>query len=163
MTLFAQDDATTSSEPSYGGPSVLSRGGGPSISPFSSIKFRPYVGLNGVYYNGLSRIAIDPSGKIPASSSEGIELTYGIYGAHRWKNTELSLNYSGAFRHYTQNTYYDGTDQTLTMQLTHRLAKHLTFAANVATGTYSNRFGYAVPVGFYDPLITQTSANSLFD
>lgn len=161
ITLFAQDDA--SSEPSYGGPSVLSRGGGPSFNPFSSIKFRPYVGLNGVYYNGLSRVAIDPSGKVPSSNSVGAELSYGVYGKHQWKNTSLSLNYSGFFRHYTQNPAYDGTDQDLTLQLTQRLAKHLTFALGASTGTFSNRFGYSVPIGYYDPSFNLNSANSVFD
>jgi hypothetical protein len=78
-------------------------------------------------------------------------LSYGVSGSQKWKNTSLNLDYHGDFRHYTQASYYDGTDQTLNLQLEHRLARHVTFALGVSGGTYTYRFGYTGAFGSYDP------------
>jgi len=96
-------------------------------------------------------------------ASEGVELSYGLFGSQSWKHTTLSVNFHGDFRDYAHASYYDGTDQNLQLQLRQQLSQHVQFELSVGAGTYNNRFGLYLPTGYYDPLIAQTSIADLFD
>ena len=165
--LFPQatpTDQDTSDSTGYSGPSVLSRGGGPSSFSIPSIGFRPYIGVSGVYDSQLTGISLQPDGSVASRGSEGVELSYGVSGAKHWKDRSvLELTYHGDFRHYTQASYYDGTDQSLNLHLSHPLTRHMLVDLGVSAGTYNYRFGSFGVYGYYDPLFTQTSTADLFD
>jgi hypothetical protein len=55
-----------------------------------------------------------------------LELNLGAYTYHVWKHTTLALDYRGDLRHYS-DTYWDGTDQFLSLILTHKPTKRTTF------------------------------------
>jgi len=75
---------TAPAQSDHSGPSVLSRGIGSGMFSSTLGYFRPHVGLNGVYNSQLTGAALDPSGRIVHSGSEGIELSYGVSGSHKW-------------------------------------------------------------------------------
>jgi hypothetical protein len=90
------------------------------------IDFRPFVEVTGVYDTGLAGVITNDQGQLANVGAGGIELAGGVSGVHTWKHTSLGLDYRGAFRHYDQQTYYDGTDQSLRLDLTQKLSRHAT-------------------------------------
>ena len=66
----------------------------------------------------------------------GVELNLGAYTYHTWKHTTLGLDYRGDFRHYSASNW-DGTDQFLSLILTHRPTKRVTFTLRNQAGIYS--------------------------
>jgi hypothetical protein len=145
----------------YGGPAILSRGEMPVSGAPVSMAFRPYVGISGSYDNGLVPVSVNPSGQVPVADTFGEQLDLGLNGYHAWKDTKLTLDYRGDFRHYTLS-YYDSTDHFLSLILAHQFHKHVTLSLRNQVGTYAqnyflNGFGYSYP---YYPL---TPANDIYD
>src|SRR5215467_6657184 len=119
--LYAQADT-----PDYRGPSILSRGLLPSVNARDAdIRFRPYISVGGICDTGLTALTVNSNGKLPSVAACGVSLSAGIYGYHRWKRTTLSVNYSGDYQHFTRATYYDGTNQTLALGLTHQMSRYV--------------------------------------
>jgi hypothetical protein len=150
-------------ESSYAGPSILSRGFGPSASSTVLARFRPYVSVDGEYDSQLTSVSLRSDGKVASGNSVGAALSYGISGSHRWKSAALDLNFRGDFRHYSRTSYNDGTDQTLDLNVQTRIARRVRLNLGLSGGTYSSRFGYTGSTGYYDPLFTQRSTADLFD
>lgn len=149
----------------YEGPTVLSRGGAPSVGRGSEfLRFRPYVSLNGIYDSNLSMLSVNSNGEIPVDDGYGAEARIGVTGSHTWKATLLDLDYRGAFRHYTQQTYYDGIDNSLNLNLRHQRSRRVSFELEQSAARYSRSF--FLPGGFgmsYTPLNTSLTSNDLFD
>ncbi len=101
------------------------------------IAFRPYIGVSGIYDTGLVPVTVTPSGTIPTSDLYGVEVSLGAYTYHLWKHTTLALDYRGDFRDYT-NSYWNGTDQFLSLILKHEPTKRVTFTLREQAGIYSN-------------------------
>ena len=153
-----------SSDANYGGPSVLSRGLLPSVTARrANVEFRPRIGVNGTCDNGLTAVTVDSHGRLPNVFSCGVEVTAGIAGYHSWKRTRLGLDYSGSYRHYNRNAYYDGTDQILGLGVSHQLSKRLMLTLRQAAGTYSRNYFGLSGGGFYDPVFLQQPSANLFD
>ena len=74
-------------------------------STSAPIAFRPFIGLGGIYDDGIVPVAVNSNGSIPSANLFGVELDLGMYGYHTWKHTTLSLDYRGNFRHYSQQSY----------------------------------------------------------
>jgi hypothetical protein len=127
----------------YGGPAVLTRGQAPVAMAPSQIDFRPFLEVNAGYDAGLNGVSVDPSGNSTNSSSTALEATAGVSGLHSWKHTTLGLDYRASFRHYTRQSFYDGTDQLLLMSLTHMITRHIMFSLREDAGLYSQN--YAAP------------------
>jgi hypothetical protein len=73
------------------------------------------------------------------------------------------LDYRGDFRHYNAS-YWDGTDDVLSLILTHRPTKRVTFTLRNQGGIYSlNNSSVASPVGFLDPNYLQAPQNDIYD
>ena len=158
LCLMAQSDEE------YGGPAILSRGEVPTLSTTAPIAFRPYIGVNGIYDNGLLPVvAVSQSGRIPTVDLYGVELNLGLYGYHSWKRTTLALDYKGDFRHYSQKTFYDGSDQFLSLILTHQPSKHIRFTFRNQAGTYSRSYFLNGALGPLDPNFNQLPQNDIFD
>lgn len=126
----------------YAGPAILSRGEMPSAMVTPQLSFRPYLELTGVYDTGLSGVAVvNAAGDLANQASKGVELTFGVSGVHSWKHTRLSLDYRGAYRHYTQTTFFDGTDQSLMLGIDHQFTRHITLALRQTAGEFAQDFG----------------------
>jgi hypothetical protein len=126
----------------YAGPAILSRGEVPSAMMTPQLSFRPYLELTGVYDTGLAGVAVvNAAGDLANQAAAGVELTFGISGVHSWKHTRLSLDYRGSYRHYTQQTYYDGTDQSLMLGIDHQFTRHVSLSLRETAGEFAQDFG----------------------
>src|SRR6202795_4316819 len=109
-----QDQSQQDQEQTYAGPSILSRDksligerGGKLID------FRFYGDITGVYDSGLTPLVVDPQGNVPNYGAYGVEAGFGVIGSRSWAHDKLSLEYRGTYRHYSNHSYFDGTDQYL--------------------------------------------------
>jgi hypothetical protein len=77
----------------------------------------------------------------------GTEINAGVYGVHTFHHGRLGLDYNGAYRHYTTNSFFDGTDHTLTLGYSYQKSRRLIFDTRQIAGTLSQGtpFG-AIPV-----------------
>ncbi len=163
LALMAQSDSDSGSGEEYGGPAILSRGEVPGAQTAAPIAFRPYIGLSGIYDAGLLPVSVTSTGGIPSTDLYGEELNLGAYTYHTWKHTTLGLDYRGDYRHYSAS-YWDGTDDFLSLILTHRPTKRVTFTLRNQAGVYSfNNYTLSAPVGFLDPNYLQLPQNDIFD
>lgn len=156
---FAQDTGG-----SYGGPAVLSRGQGASITSRSEdIRFRPFVAFNGIYDSGLQAVSVTPEGTVDSVNSYGAEAIGGVYGYKTWKRTVVGLDYRGSYRHYTPQTYFNGSDQVLSLIVTHQPTRRTTFTLREAAGTNTRGMGLGSAFALVDPLFANVPRDQLFD
>jgi hypothetical protein len=149
----------------YAGPAILARGQAPAAMSTTQIDFRPFLTIGATYDTGLNGVSIDANGNPTSAGSLGVDATAGVSGLHSWKHTTLGLTYTAAFRHYTRQSYYDGTDQYLLLGLTHMLSRHWMFSLRENAGLYSQNFslpGLQQTVPF-DPSTTYVPTNDFFD
>ena len=132
MPVFAQ----------YAGPAILSRDEAPAAMEAPQISFRPYFDVNAIYDTGLAGVIVtDAQGDLANSASAGVEVAGGISGSHNWKHTKLGLDYHGSLYHYFKQTYYDNTNHSLLLSLTHQFSRHTTLTLGETAGTFSRDFG----------------------
>lgn len=144
--LYAQTDPA-----SYGGPSVLSRGMGASVlAKEENVSLRPSFGINGICDSGLTAFTLGASGKLPNQVACGVEVQLGLIGRHKWRQSLLSLSYSGSYQHYAHASYYDGTDQIFSLGFSHRFSKRTEVIIKQGAGTFSRYYGQPTAFGFYD-------------
>jgi hypothetical protein len=136
----------------YLGPGILTRGAGDvGTRSGQEVDLRFYAAVTGIYDNGLQPISVDSKGNLVQTGAlEGAEAQIGAYGVHRWRASQLGLDYHGTFRYYPNNSYYDGSDHTLVLGYTAQKSKRLYFDVNGVGGTVSQFLGYvpglAVPL-----------------
>ena len=163
-SLFAQSDDTQSGAGGeYTGPAILSRGETPLMQTESPVGFRPYIGVNGIYDTGLVPVSLTSSGEIPSTDLYGVEANLGAYTYRAWKHATLALDYRGDFRHYPNAAYWDGTDQFLSLLLTDRITKHVTFTLREQGGLYSRNYFLPSTLGALDPNYLQLPLNDIYD
>src|SRR6266850_2071723 len=112
----------------YQGPTILSRDksligerGGKLLD------FRFYADIMGAYDSGLTSVATDAQGNLARfGSNYSAEAGVGVVGSREWRRDKLSLEYHGSGRHYTGNSFFDGTDQYLNLSYAHALSRRLT-------------------------------------
>ncbi len=69
--------------------------------------------MSGTVDEGIVPLTVDSNGKIPTVGAlYGIEASIGAYGSKVFRRSQLGLDYRGSYHHYTQNSYYDGSDQS---------------------------------------------------
>ena len=88
-----------------------------------NIALTPSLGISGICDTGLTAYRVNAAGKLPNQVACGIEASAGLATYHKWRQSHLGLTYSGAYRHYPTNKYYDGIDQTLSLGFSHRFSK----------------------------------------
>jgi hypothetical protein len=150
----------------YEGPSILSGGSqGIGTRGGEQVDLRFFANLNAIYDTGLLPIATDVHGTITNSGALfGVEGQIGGYGVHSWRKAQLGLEYSGDYRHYTENSYYDGSDQHLLLGFTYQKSRRMIFNFRQMVGTYSNSFGSAFAVsGTTLNDVQNTTGTLLFD
>jgi len=148
----------------YLGPGILTRGAGDiGTRAGQDVDLRFFVNAAGIYDNGLQPYGVDATGKLPVINGLwGTEVSIGAYGVHKFRHAKLGLDYKGTYRHYTKNSFYDGTDQTLTLGYTYQKSRRLVFDTRQIAGSVSQgtSFGGSLPT-VTDALVTPSSL--LFD
>jgi hypothetical protein len=150
----------------YAGPAILSRGEAPSATQSPELSFRPYVEVTGLYDTGLAGVGgANQQGQLGNLAAEGVMLTGGINGSHSWRHTKVGLDYQGSLRHYTQKTYYDGSDQSLMLGVVTQPTRHTLLSLRETAGLFSRSFGLiglpqALP---FDPSRSYIPTTDFFD
>ncbi|MBZ5622517.1 MAG: hypothetical protein LAQ69_27855 [Acidobacteriia bacterium] len=150
----------------YAGPAILSRGEAPAAMSSPEIKFRPFVEFNAIYDTGLSGVAVtDAQGTLPNLSSYGLNLSWGVSGMHRWRHTQLGLDYHGGLSHFVQQSSYDSVDQSILLGITHQITRHATVSLRESAGMFTRVFGLgglaqSVP---FDPSQSYIPTTDFFD
>lgn len=147
----------------YGGPAILTRGETAAAQGAAPVAFRPYIGLNGIYDTGLVPVSVTATGGVPSTDLYGVELNLGAYTYRKWKHTTLGLDYRGDLRHYSQNTFYDGTDQFLSLIVTHRPSRRVAFTVRSQAGLYSRNYFLTSALGTFDPNYLDAPLNDIYD
>jgi hypothetical protein len=149
----------------YGGPALLTRGQAPAAMAASQIDFRPFLSIGGGYDTGLNGVGLDPNGKPVSVSSYSVEASGGISGLHSWKHTQVGLDYRASIRHYPGRSFYDGTDQSLLLGITHQVTRHVILSINTSAGLASHNFDQlALPQTVpFDRSTTYVPTNDFFD
>ena len=164
------EQAETPAAAEYGGPSILSRGGAPSIARGGeTLRLRPFLTLSGIYDSGLGNTIINQQGNVPYADLYGVDAAFGVTGAHTWKHSSLDLDYRGTLRHYNENTYYDGMDNSLMLGYKRQLTSRTSFEVAENATRYQRAFSLPLAgyynTGFqaYDPSFSGLTTNDLFD
>ena len=154
--------ATCALAQDYGGPAILSRGQTASNTQApSTTVFRPYISVSGIYDTGLTALSLDTNGQAPDTAGPGVEAGFGLDGAHSWHHTTLNLNYRGDYRHYSNRSYYDGSDDTLSLGITHQSSRRLQYQVTASAGTFTRAFNFGYIVS--NPFVTNLANNNIFD
>lgn len=170
LALFASALAVAqpypySAEQQYEGPSILSRDksqigqrGGKLID------FRFYGEVTGVYDSGLAPVSVDPSGNpISVGANYGTEIGFGAFGSRTWSRDKLSVEYHGNYRHYTNNSFFDGTDQFLDLKYSRALMRHVNIDVKETAGTVSLANGFFTYLPLTNTDLFAVPTNEIFD
>ncbi len=125
----------------YAGPAILTRGEAPAAMAAPQISFRPFFELSGIYDTGRAGVAVNSQGDLGGSASAGVAFSGGISGAHSWRHTKVGLDYRGSLIHYNKNTYYDSSNQSLMLGVTHQFTRHTSLTLRQSVGMFSRDFG----------------------
>lgn len=110
----------------YAGPAVLTRSYAverPSLP--ESANFRPFVGIRQVADNGLNSIANATSGKAVNRFGYGDLISFGIDGRNYWRHDLLQAGLSGEYSYYGNNSQFNGTNVSGSVNYTHVLSRRL--------------------------------------
>jgi hypothetical protein len=123
------------------GPAILTRGEAPAALATPELSFRPFVEFGGVYDTGLTGVVLNSNGQLGSSASLGMTISGGVSGVHSWKHTKIALDYRGSAAHYAKTTYYDSTEQSLMVGITHQFTRRITLALRESAGMFSRNYG----------------------
>jgi hypothetical protein len=147
----------------YAGPSILSSGTNRSgLAGREPVALRGFVSVDGAYDSGLFPVSLSNQGQLLDTGSAGVDLTYGLYATKLTRRNSFDLNYAGTYRHYTNNTYYNGLDQFLDFIFTRQLSRRWDIAFQETGGTSARAYGGIVP-GFPGAGQVSVPVNELFD
>jgi hypothetical protein len=156
-TVTGEDKNAAPSAP-YTGPGTLGRNFGIAPAAQKSVRFRPYLGVSGIFATGLTGTKVRPDGTLENVNSYGIEGDFGISGVKVREKDSFSLDYHGNVFHYTPQSSYDGSNNFLAFGYTRQLSPHLIVQFDDSAGLYSNNFGVASTAATTDISIGNTSA-----
>ncbi len=133
----------------YLGPSIMSRGATDiGTRGGQTVDLRFFANVNAIYDTGLAPVASDASGKVvDPGGLYGVEAQVGAFGTHTWRTASLGLDYKGSFRHYNQQSYFDGSDQQLLLGYSWQKSRRLKFDTRGLVGTYAQGFGGVTGLG----------------
>jgi hypothetical protein len=170
VPLLAQDTAVPAVEPEppvqveYGGPAILSRGATSSLlTPPKNIRFKPYLLMNASYDTGITPVSLNTTGQIPNQASIGGDAEVGLGGYHRWKTVTLGVDYRGDYHHYAKNTYFNGTEQFLSIAFTKQATHRLSYTLRESAGIFSRNLSAVTASQLIDPNFSNLPNNEFFD
>jgi hypothetical protein len=148
----------------YLGPGVGTYGAGQiGTRSGQEVDLRFYADASGFYDHNIQPVSVDSKGNLVQADQWGTEISFGAYGSHEWRHSQLGLDYRGTFRHYSDNSYYDGIDQQLALGYTLQKSRRMYFDFTATGGTISRGLGaiagYPIPIS---SLVNQPSS-LLFD
>ena len=150
----------------YAGPAILARGEAPAAMSSPQIDFRPFVELTGIYDNGLTGVVLNQQGQVGSSDSAGLMVVWGISGTHSWRHTKVGLNYRGSVTHYDKSNYYDSSEQSLLLGITHQFSPHTMLTLRESAGMFSQDYGTATALSQtvpFDPAASYIPTTDFFD
>lgn len=148
----------------FGGPSILGRGGRSGQRQGDELSIRGFAGANAIYDSGLTSFVPGPNGSIFTRGAAGAEVFGGLYGTKQWRRQQFQISYNGDYRHYTNQSMWNGTDQSLGMSYSNLLRRRVMFEASVQAGTTNRAYGgYAQPSQSNAIFQPGLPVNSLFD
>jgi hypothetical protein len=149
----------------YAGPAILLRGEAPATMQGAELDFRPFLSISGGYTSGLSGVSVNPNGNTVNDSSSEIQVRGGVSGNHAWKRVKLGLDYHGSVRHDPKYSYFDATDQSLSLGITDRLTRHATLTLRENAGLMSNNFSTLAlnPALPFDPATAYIPTSDFYD
>lgn len=129
------------------------------------LSFRPYIEFDSVYSTGLAGASVNSQGQIGNLASFGVSLRGGVSGVHSWKHTKIGLEYQGSFDHYVKASFFDSTNQSLMLGITHQFTRHAMLTLRESAGVFSRSYGVlglaqSVP---FDPSTTNVPQTDFFD
>ncbi len=165
ISMPQQETTQPDLEPDYAGPTILSRGGRPSIQRGDELfGLHPFASVEGIYDSGLTSVGVNEKGEIPLQDAYGVQANFGVTGSRRWKRSELDLDYRGLLRHYSEKTFYDGTDHLLMLRYINRVTRRWEIGLTQGIATFSR--GFMLPYGTtsgFDQNFASLTGNELFD
>ncbi len=124
----------------YAGPAILSRGDLPTSMAGAPIDFRPFLTVTGTYDTGLAGAAANAKGQLANTASYGMQFTGGLSGIHSWEHTKVGLDYTGSLNRYFEKTYFNRSNQSLSLGISHQFAEHFILNLKETAGTFSQNF-----------------------
>ena len=148
----------------YLGPGVLSRGAGDiGTRAGQDVDLRFFASATGIYDDGITPYSVDGNGKlITVGGVYGTEFSIGAYGTHNFHHARLGLDYTGSYRHYSQQTFYDGSDHTLALGYSYQKSRRLYFDMRQMAGSVSQGTSFAGVLPTISDAVV-TPASLLFD
>jgi hypothetical protein len=104
------------------------------------LDFRPFLEVTGTYDTGLTGVSLDSNGQLAGKDAYGVQLSGGVSGVHSWKHTKVGLDYAGSINHYFQKTYFDGSNQSLALGITHEFSRRMILTLRESAGMFSQNF-----------------------
>ena len=103
---------------------------------------RFFANVNAIYDTGLVAFG-DGHNRSTGRSRRGLwrRRAGGSLWNATWRTASLGLDYKGNFRHYDQTTYFDGSDQQMSVGLHLPKVQAAQFDFKGLAGTYSQGFG----------------------
>jgi hypothetical protein len=148
----------------YGGPSMLSRGGNrPGQRGRAPVDIVVYGGVRGTIETGLTPVRLEEDGAVAEEKSYGVQVELGAYGTHSWRRTTIGLDYRGDYRQATRFAGYNGTNQALSLDLTHDASRRTRLFFRQTGGSTNRAFGGFVAPSVVDPNSFNLANNEVFD
>ena len=156
----------------YEGPTVLSRSGG-GVRPYGQrvgeeSKVRVFASAEAIYDYGFLPVSITSTGAFNSLGGQfGYQGHLGVYGTKRWRRASLGLDYTGTYRGYLKNQYFNGADNFLGLEFGDQLNRATLLTGTVTAGTASRVFGFSnnlagVPLGNILPTTDIFDARTYF-
>ena len=128
------------------------------------VDLRYYFGVSGIVDSTIAPFATDAQGNLlHIPYLYGIEANAGVYGVHRWKRSQLGLNYAGSYTKYLNYDAYNGTSHALTLGYTDQISRRLKLDLRESAGSLIYGTGQVADVASTDLNSSFTPATRLFD
>jgi hypothetical protein len=129
--------------PAYAGPGNLGRDFGFLQEQERTTRFRPYVGVSGIFASGLTGNTVNANGTVHNAHAFGAEANFGVTGTKIRAKDNLAIDYHGSIFHYDQTGAPNGTNQLLAVAYRRQVTKHISLRLDETAGVYSNSFAVA--------------------
>ncbi|MBI3279701.1 MAG: hypothetical protein HYZ57_07670 [Acidobacteria bacterium] len=148
-----------------GGPSILSRGGErPGERGGEPIQLSVYGAISASYDSSLiARPLVTSSTAIPKVGLYGGEAEWGALGSHRWRRSQIGLDYRGTYGRYSRRGFLDGSQQILSLAYGTQLSRRWGITLQETAGTSNRAFGGLYNPGLVSSDLLGVPTNELFD
>lgn len=127
------------------------------------LDFRFYAQITGTYDSDLTPVSSTSTGNlVNVGANYGEDIGFGVMGSRRWKRDRLSLEYNGAYRHYS-TSYFDSVDQFLNLAYGHVLSRRFSLDLKETAGISSLANGAYTYVPLTNTDLFAVPTNELFD